>query len=513
MPAEESASGFVWLVGAGPGDPGLLTLRAVECLRQADLVLFDRLIAPAMLWYAPETARRICVEELAPTHPERYPLANQLLIDSGKRGLKVVRLKGGDPMIFGRAGEEAEVLRQAGIRYEIVPGVTAALGASACAGIPLTHREHASAVAFVTGHEYPGKPGSRLDWDALARFPGTLVFYMGIARLAAIVTQLVASGKSPNTPSAVVERCTTAVQRTVTAPLADLPLAVREANLAAPALLLIGDVVSLRQQIHWYEQRPLFGKTILVTRPAHQAEETIRRIESLGGRTILMPTVTIQEPQEWAAVDDAIERLSSTGWLVFTSANGVHAFLKRLRKRGHDLRALGATRIAVIGPATAEALRGYHLEADVIPATYNSEGLVEALRDRVRGHRVLLARADRGLDLLREELSLIAEVEQVAVYSQRDATLGDWQEGIQALSEDGVDFVTLSSSSIARVFLDALDESMQKRIQAGRPALICISPRTAEVVRGRGLPVAAEAGEYTTEGILTVVCELSRKGN
>ncbi len=500
------SAGFVWLVGAGPGDPGLLTVRAVECLRQADLVLYDRLVAPPLLSHAPASARRVCVDELAPAHPDRWPLVNRMMIDAANEGQRVVRLKGGDPMIFGRGGEEAEVLRAAGVGYEIVPGVTAALGAASCAGIPLTHRDHASAVCIVTGHESPGKPDSRLDWPALARFPGTLVFYMGIARLEAIVAALLDAGKAADTPACVVQRATTPGQRVASAPLAELPAAVREANIEAPALLFIGEVVALRERIDWFSHRPLFGKTVLVTRPKHQADDMVRRIEVLGGQSICLPAVTLAEPADWAPVDTAIGRLGETSWLVFTSVNGVHAFIARLRACGRDLRALGGVRLAVIGPATADALRGYHLEPDVIPAEYNSEGLVAALRERVRGSRVLLARADRGIDLLRDELSSVAEVEQVAVYSQRDATLEDSPEALAALRAGEIDFVTLTSSNIARVIGSALDP---EAVRSGRPALVCISPRTSAAAKELGLPVAAEAVEYTTAGVIEAMCRLS----
>ena len=498
--------GFVWLVGAGPGDPGLLTLRAVECLRQADLVLYDRLVSPALLAHAPASARRVCVDELASAHPDRWPLVNRMMAEAANDGLRVVRLKGGDPMIFGRGGEEAEFLRAAGVEYEIVPGITAALGAASCAGISLTHRDHASAVCIVTGHESPGKPGSRLDWPALARFPGTLVFYMGVGRLEAIVSALVHAGKPADTPAAVVQQATTPGQRVVSAPLAELPAAARAAGIEPPALLFIGEVVALRERIDWFSRRPLFGKTVMITRPAHQADDMARRVEVLGGRAILLPAVALGEPADWSPVDAAIGRLAETGWVVFTSVNGVHAFVRRLKQCGRDLRAMGSVRLAAIGPATADALRGYHLEPDVVPAEYNSEGLCLALRERVRGERVLLARADRGIDLLRDELSAVAEVEQVAVYSQRDAVLEDHPEALAALRAGAVDYVALTSSNIARVIGGVLDA---EAVRAGRPALVCISPRTSAAVREMGLPVAAEATEYTTAGVLEAVCRLT----
>jgi uroporphyrinogen III methyltransferase/synthase len=427
------------------------------------------------------------------------------MIDAAKQGLRVVRLKGGDPMVFGRGGEEAEALREAGIDFEVVPGVTAALGVAACAGIPLTHRRYASAVAIVTGHEEPGKPGSMLDWAALARFPGTLVFYMGLARLETIAASLIGQGKSPRTPAAAVERATTPRQRTVTATLAELPARVAAEGVQAPALVVVGEVVSLRERIAWFESRPLFGKSVLVTRPRHQAAGMVARVEALGGRAVVLPVVEIGEPADWSPVDRAVARLGEFSWVVFTSANGVEAFVSRLRANGRDLRALGGVKLAVIGPATADALRRYHLEPDLVPASFNSEGLAAALRPHVAGGRVLLARADRGIDLLREELSAVADVEQVAVYSQRDAVV----DALPDLTRGEIDYVGLTSSNIARALLASLDDAARGHVASGRTKLVTISPRTSAAVREAGMPVAAEAVQYTADGMLEAMCKLS----
>jgi uroporphyrinogen III methyltransferase/synthase len=405
----------VFLVGAGPGHPGLLTLRAVECLAQADVVLYDKLVPPRLLDHAPATAERICVSQLPGCHPDHSPHIHHTLIAAARQGRRVVRLKGGDPLLFGRGGEEAEALRQAGIAYEIVPGVTAALGAAACAGIPLTHRAHASAVALITGHENPTKASTSLDWAALARFPGTLAIYMGIARLPLIARVLVEHGKDPNTPAAVIQWSTTGNPRTVDAPLNAIAEAVQAAGMAAPAVILIGSVVSLRAQLAWFEERPLFGKRILVTRPKRQAGDLVQRLEHLGAVPFVLPAVEIREPADWSAADRALASLGQYHWLVFTSANGVHALVRRLRQTGRDLRALGSLQLAVIGPATAEALRGYYLEPDLTPAESCSESLAAALKERVAGQRILLARADRGRDLLRQDLAAVATVVEVAV--------------------------------------------------------------------------------------------------
>lgn len=499
---------MVYLVGAGPGSAELLTLRAVACLGRADLVLYDRLVAARLLDFAPAGAARVCVTELADHHPERAPLVVARMIEAARQGQCVVRLKGGDPLIFGRGGEEAEALRQAGIAFEIVPGVTAALGAAACAGIPLTHRRHASAVALVAGHEDPDKPDTLLDWEALARFPGTLVFYMGIARLESLTRSLIQHGKSPETAAALVQWATLGQQRTVEATLADLPRAGRAAGLTAPALTIVGSVVSLRTQVNWFEKRPLFGKRIVVTRPAHQATDFVRRLEELGAIVSTLPTVAIRELTDWTLLDDALARLREYEWLVFTSVNGVHALIRRLRQTGRDLRALGHLRLATIGPATADALRGYHLEPDVVPGEYRAEGLADALRDKVAGQRVLYARADRGREVLREQLSAVARVDQVTVYLQVEET---GEPGtLELLRRGEVDYLTLTSSNIARSLARMLDARAQANLARGLPKLATISPVTSAAVRQLGWPVAAEASVYTTAGLIDALLALSR---
>jgi uroporphyrinogen III methyltransferase/synthase len=499
---------MVFLVGAGPGHPGLLTLRAVECLGRADLVLYDKLVPARLLDHAPATARRVCVSELGGCHRQRYPHIHRAMIEAARQGQCVVRLKGGDPFLFGRGGEEAEALRQADIAYEVVPGVTAGLAAAAFAGIPVTHRLHASAVALVTGHENPDKPHSALDWALLARFPGTLVIYMGMSHLARITQALLDHGKAVDTPAAAIRWGTTGDQQTVAAPLRDLPAAVQAAGLAAPAVVVIGPVVSLRPELTWFEQRPLFGKRVLVTRPRRQAGDLVRRLEELGAVPYVLPAVDIVPPLDWSAVDAALAALAGYQWLVFTSANGVHALIGRLRQTGRDLRALGPVRLAAIGPATAEALRGYHLEPDVVPPDFCSEALAASLRERVAGQRVLLARADRGRDVLRQELAAVAAVDQVAVYRQVDALDTD-ADGFGCLRRGEIDYVTLTSSNIARALARALDDHCRARILAGEVQLVSISPVTSATVRELGLPVAAEAAEYTTAGVVEALVRLA----
>lgn len=494
----------VYLVGAGPGHPGYLTVRALECLARADLVLYDKLVPARVLEQAPAAAERVCVHELAGHHVERPPLVHELMIASARQGKRVVRLKGGDPFIFGRGGEEAEALRQAGISYEIVPGITSGLGAAVCAGIPLTHRDYASGVAFVTGHEDHAKGRSAIDWSIVARFPGTLVVYMGIGHLPRIVQSLLEHGKPGDTPSAAIHWATTGDQRTVEASLRELPAAVQQSGLTAPAIIIIGPVVSLRPQLAWFEQRPLFGKRVLVTRPRQQSADLVGRLEQLGAVVFLLPTVDIRPLSDWSKVDDVLQRLPQFNWLVFTSVNGVRALLGRLRHLGKDLRALGSLKLAAIGPATADALRDYHLEPDLVPDEYRSESLVVALKERAAGQRVLLARADRGRELLRQELAGVADVEQVAVYNQIDC-VDEHAAALDCLRRGEIDYVTVTSSNIARALIEALDATCRQRIEAGEVKLVSISPVTSAAIRGLGLPVALEAAEYTTAGVVEAI--------
>ncbi len=466
-----------------------------------------------MLDFAPAAARRICLRELNEHHAERVPLVNEMLIEAARQGQCVVRLKGGDPYLFGRGGEEGELLHQAGVAFEVVPGVTAALGAAAFAGIPLTDRRHASAVAFVTGHEQGDKDTSQLDWEALARFPGTLVFYMGVARLPviALIDRPRQIGRHSCGPGPLGDDRPAARRRSGAGGSAR---AVEAAGLKSPALVIVGAVVQLRSRLDWFASRPLFGRRVVVTRPRHQAGGMVRRLEELGAEVVVLPTVEVREPTDHAPVDRAIAELSRYQWLVFTSTNGVHFFLRRLRSLGRDLRALGPLKLAVIGPVTAEALRSYHLEPDLMPAEYCSESLAAALAERTAGQRILLARADRGRELLRDQLAVVAEVDQVAVYAQVDALEVD-AETLGQLRSGTIDYIALTSSNIARSLVRLLDAEALEQLRNGTVRLVSISPVTSAAVRELGLPVAAEATEYTTDGLIEALiedCRLKNRG-
>lgn len=494
-------AGKVYLVGAGPGDPRLLTLRAVECLRHADLVLYDGLVNPLVLRYTNALAERTCRTDGPDGRHLDQQEINERLVEAGLAGRTVVRLKGGDPFVFGRGSEEAEALRAVGVDYEVVPGITAAVAASAYAGISVTHRRFASAVAFVTGHEDPGKTGSSVDYDNLASFAGTLVFYMGLHRLPEIVRALVVAGKPSDTPACVVSRGTTPLQRYVSAPLGELPDRVATAGLRAPSLIVVGECVTLHETIAWFEDRPLLGTSIGITRPVEQMEPQIARCLELGADPVPMPTIHIGPPDDLAAIDATIARLRDFDWLVFTSANGVRGLLDRVWETGGDARSLGAARIATIGPGTADALADYRLRADLVPDEYRAEGLAAALGPHVAGKRVLWVRANRGRDVLPRELEAAgANLETCIVYRNDDVAAFE-PAVVERISRGELDWIGLSSPSIAANvarLLDGVDR---------RPRFASISPVTTAAARDAGLAIDAEATTFTWDGLLDAIVD------
>lgn len=496
--------GKVYLVGGGPGDPGLITVRAVECLRRADVVFYDGLVNPLLLRYTSANAERTCRVNSADGRALPQAEINQHIVDAALAGKTVVRLKGGDPYLFGRGTEEAAALVAAGIPFEVVPGVSAALAASVYAGISLTHRELASAVALITGHEDPAKPESHLDYPALAEFPGTLVFYMGLHRLEAITQALLAAGKPPDTPTAVISRGTCPQQRTVTATLDTIAIHVRAADLHAPSLIIVGDCVRLRDSLQWFEQRPLFGQRIGITRADGQADNVVDRVIELGGDPILLPTIAILPPADWSEVDRCQQSLNQYDWIVFTSANGVRQFFGRLWQQGGDARRCGGAKLAAIGSGTAAALAEFHLQADLVPDSFRAEALADALKPRVAGKRVLWARASRGRDVLPTELRAAGAIlDELVVYQNVDVPA--LPADILAQIEQGkIDWIGLSSPSIARNLADKL--SPAAKAQLGQQVkLVSISPVTSAAAQEAGLPIAAEADVFTWEGILQAI--------
>lgn len=504
-----TSMGKVYLVGAGPGDPGLLTLRGLECLRRADVVLYDGLVNPLVLRYSKAKAERTCrVSAGGERHLDQDEI-NHRLVAAAKQGKTVVRLKGGDPFVFGRGSEEAAALATEGIPFEVVPGVTAAVAAGEYAGFSVTHRDHASAVAFITGHEVPAKGAPSLDYGVLAAFPGTLVFYMGWHRLPRIADALVAAGKSESTPVAVVSHASWPSQQTVTGTLATIAEQVVAAGLRPPSLIVVGECVRQREQLAWFEKRPLFGRRIGVTRADEQADAQIDRIFELGAEPVLMPTLEIEPPENWNAVDDVLNRVGSFDWIVFTSVNGVRFFLGRLWELGGDARWLTKARLAAIGSSTADALAEFHLHADVVPETFRAEHLAAALCPQVSGQRVLWARANRVRDVLRTELTAAgAQLEEVVVYQHRDVAV--WSDEVnQRLNSGTLDWIGVSSPAIARNVARLVPETA--RLHLGeRIRIASISPVTSAACQEVGLPISAEATEHTWDGLLAAIQRVER---
>lgn len=501
--------GKVYLVGAGPGDPGLITVRGLECLREADLVLYDGLVNPLLLRHTQgQTERTARATRCRPGAVSQADVTERM-IRAARGGQVVVRLKGGDPFVFGRGGEEAAALTEAGIPFEVVPGITAATAAAVCAGICLTHRDDASAVALVTGHEDPTKDEPKLDYNILARFPGTLVFYMGLHRVESIAAALIAAGKSKTTPVAVVSQTTLPQQQVVSATLATVAAAVREAGLHPPSLIIVGETVSHRNDIAWFEKRPLHGISIGLTRAEGQLDSVIDDVLKLGGDPVPMPMIQIRPPESWDEVDAVISRLDVFDWLIFTSANGVRSFFGRMWQSGRDVRALGSARLAAIGPATAEALAAHLLRADVVPAEYRAEALAKSLLPHLKGKSALWVRASRGRDVLPTALATGgANLKQVVVYRNDDVDVLP-EELRQWIASGELDWVALSSPSIARNFA-RLVQPAELRQGEHATLLAAISPVTAEAARECGLNVSVVAEEFTWPGLLNAIAMAPR---
>jgi uroporphyrinogen III methyltransferase/synthase len=496
------STGKVYLVGAGPGDPALVTLRAVECLRSADVVLYDYLAGPQVLSFIGAKAQSICLGRHGHGRLLSQPEINDAMIRHAREGRVVVRLKGGDPMIFGRACEELAALESAAVPYEIVPGITAAQAASSYTSLPLTARDEASCVALVTGQESSDKQADAagLDFGALAQFPGTLVFYMGVTTAPQWSQALVDHGKSPTTPVAIVRRCSLPDQEIILTTLGQLADVTLKRRLRPPAVMIVGEVARERQISNWFTSRPLFGCTVLVTRPQQQMDGLSSELRELGASVLVQPAIEIAEPRDWSPVDEAIGRLHELDWLVFSSRNGVEYFFRRLFDIGRDARSLGHARLAAIGPATVAALAQFHLKADLQPSEhYRAESLAETLGPHVCGKRVFLARASRGRDVLAGMLSAAgAVVEQAVVYESRDVTAPG--EGIaQALGAGHVDWITVTSSAIARSLVQLFGQELK------RARLVAISPLTAETLSNLGFPADAVANVYTTSGVVEAV--------
>jgi uroporphyrinogen III methyltransferase/synthase len=475
----------VYLVGAGPGDPGLLTARALELIAAADVIVYDRLIPDGALGGARADATLIYAGKEGGGESASQEEIERLLVEHGRAGATVVRLKGGDPFVFGRGGEEAETLRANGVPFEVVPGVTAGVAAPAYAGIPVTHRDAASAVAFVTGHEDPAKPESALDWRSLAAFPGTIVVYMGVRRLDAIADRLIAGSRSPSEPAAVIERGTFPGQRVVTGTLSTIAEEASASGIRAPAIAVFGPVAALREGLRWFELRPLAGVTVAVTRARAQASGLAARLRSLGAVVVEAPAIRI------APLSAGLPPMDGYDLVCLTSPNGVRILIERLASAGLDARALAGARVAAIGPGTAAELRLHGVLADIVPERFVAEGLVEALAD-VPVRRVLVARAADARDVLPDALRARgASVDVVALYETVAEVLGE----AELAAVRAADYVTFTSSSTVRFFFEAVTEPVGAR-------LVSIGPVTSDALRERGLEPHVEASRHDIDGLV-----------
>ena len=498
-------TGYVYLIGAGPGDPGLITVKGRECIGRAQVVLYDHLANDRLLSFAPKGAEIIYAGKVGGAHNRAQAQINELLVAKAREGKIVARLKGGDPFIFGRGGEECEALVAAGIPYEVVPGVTAAVGASAYAGIPLTHRGVATSVAFVTGHESSDKAASQIDWRSLALHQGTLVFYMGMKNLRQIADGLLANGRVATTPVALIRWGTRPDQEVLTGTLGTIAAEAEAAGFKAPAVTVVGDVVQMRDRLRRFDNRPLSGRRILVTRAADQAGEFSALLEAEGAQVFEAPTIALVPPLTYTEVDGTIAELDRFDWAVFSSANAVAFFFSRLAAAGRDVRAFGRCRICAVGPKTADHLAQHGVRADLIPADYKAEGVVAAFSAfPMSGARVLFPRADRARDVIPTGLSALGAV-VTAPTTYRNVVPDSLAPCIvAALEERRIDCITFTASSTVANLAEILGENRLLGLLRG-VAIASIGPVTSRTCRDLGLEVTVEPDNYTLASLTSEI--------
>lgn len=509
--------GKAYLVGGGPGDAGLLTLRGLELLRTADAVIYDGLINPELLNFAKNSAvlidagkRHSALKGEAPHLPQEE--INSLLLKLTKKGLQVVRLKGGDPFIFGRGGEEAEILKKARVPFEIVPGVSAGYAVPAYAGIPVTDRRLASQVTFVTAHEDPMKKQSSLNWKALSQVSGTLVFFMGVQNLSRVAARLVSEGMNSATPAAMIQSGTLPSQKTVGGTLKNIAVRVKAAGLVSPSLMVVGRVGKLRKKISWFkpsQSGKLSGKTVLVTRARAQSFVLKRALEQKGASVLEFPAIQILPPASHSELDAVIRKADEFDWIIFTSAHGVGSFFRRLNAAGRDSRFLAGIKIAAVGDATEQALEARSLRADFIPSKFTSEGLVRELKrhHEIKGRRFLLPRTDIAPRKLIDDLKAAgAKITQVTAYRTVPGFGTAEKKALQSwLRNKKIDYLTFTSSSTVRNFLKALSKGMRQKIRKSNTRIVSIGPVTSQTLRSEGFKVYREAGEHTMEGLVKAI--------
>ncbi len=493
----------VYLIGAGPGDPGLLTVKGKACIETADVVIYDYLASEALLSLARPDAEKIYVGKIAGNHALPQDEINALLVTKGQEGKIVARLKGGDPYIFGRGGEEADALVKAGVPFEEIPGITSVIAGPAYAGIPLTHRSYASSATIITGHEDPTKPESVHNWDALAKSASTLVFVMGMKNLPSISNNLIAAGMAPDTPAALVMWATTPKHRSLVATLADLPQKAVENGFSNPSIIVVGKVCSLHERFNWFEQRPLLGRTVVVTRAREQASGMANQLETLGAEVLQFPTIKINPLADMTAVDHAVRCVAEYDWIAFTSVNGVRVFFERLEACGYDSRALAGVKIAAIGSATAEALHTYGLVADFVPERFVAESVVEGMIALgMAGKKVLIPRALQAREVLPEELRKVgAEVDVLAVYETLPAAEGR-EDVWKRIAEKTLDCITFGSSSTVDNFFAQIPPELCREHGV---TFACIGPVTADTLRTYGFIPSIQPERYTIPAMVEAI--------
>ncbi len=499
----KKAEGKVYLIGAGPGDPGLLTLRAKECLALADVVVYDRLAEPGILHHCRPDARFVYVGKASSQHTMRQEDINKLLVTLAQEGLQVARLKGGDPLVFGRGGEEALALAEADISFEFVPGISSAIAVAAYAGIPVTHRKVAASFAVITGHEDPAKETSSVKWEKLATATDTLVFLMGVENIEKISAQLMKNGRPGTCPAAIIRWGTHPKQQTWVTILAEAAATVKKYGIEPPAIFLVGEVVRLREKLRWFDNKPLWGQTIIVTRARSQAGTLSRRLRELGAKAVEAPAIKTVPVKDYGPLDRAIASLKEYEWLLFTSVNGVKYFFERLKLAGKDTRALASCKIGAIGTATAAALNEHGIAVDALPPSFRAEGLAEAIAPCVGpGSKILLPRAKEARDVLPQLLAAQgAEIDVIPAYETvMDESAAD--EVLNALEETKRPVVTFTSSSTVRNLLKLLGP---KRSLLKKAVLAAIGPVTAAALREEGLQADICAETYTIEGLIEAI--------
>jgi uroporphyrinogen III methyltransferase/synthase len=497
--------GKVYLVGAGPGDAGLITVKGLGCLKMAEVVVYDYLLDKSLLEAAPAEAEKIYAGKKAGCHALKQGEINQLLVDKVRDGKIVVRLKGGDPFVLGRGGEEAEVLAENSLPFEIVPGITSSIAAPAYAGIPLTHRTLASSFSVITGHEDPTKGKTSINWERLAIATDTLVFLMGTTNLPNIVEKLLENGRPADTPTAVIRNGTRPDQQTITGTLANIVQKAKEADIKPPAITVVGEVVKMRQIIAWFDNKPLFGRRVLVTRSRSQASALSRLVTESGALPVEMPAIKIQKIDDTTEFDKSIKNIDTYNWCIFTSANGVDAFFDRLHALGGDSRWLKGVKIAAIGAATAEVLETHGIMAEFIPQDFTSDGLLEGFGSQpIKGQRFLLPRADIASPELTDGLrQLGTKVDEIIAYKSIPA-YDSIARGKKLLEEDGIDVITFTSSSTVTNLVQALGGDTGL---INKATVACIGPVTVQTAREAGLKVAVTAREHTILGLVDALEE------